>query len=141
MSCRTTTAVQQSNRAHSWTDVCCLQLGGLFFVVRACGPGWLNTMLGECCCSCSTHGLSSNTTALITSNCDVQPVKIFNSWFQKKRGKASMILVFCNNAEMLAVPAPPPPLAISRRRDCHLMAPPCTCISCFNRDKQGVSSK
>ena len=27
----------------------------------------------------------------------------------------------------------------SRRRDCHLMAPPCTFISCFNRDKQGVS--
>ena len=32
---------------------------------------------------------------------------------------------------------PPPP---SRRRDCHLMAPPCTFIRCFNRDKQGVSS-
>ena len=26
----------------------------------------------------------------------------------------------------------------SRRRDCHLMAPPCTFIRCFNRDKQGV---
>jgi sugar phosphate permease len=31
-------------------------------------------------------------------------VKIFNAWFDKKRGRASMILVFCNNAEMLAVP-------------------------------------
>ena len=30
---------------------------------------------------------------------------------------------------------------ISRRRDCHLMAPPCNFIRCFNRDKQGVSSK
>ena len=30
---------------------------------------------------------------------------------------------------------------ISRRRDCHLMAPPCTFIRCFNGDKQGVSSK
>ena len=29
----------------------------------------------------------------------------------------------------------------SRRRDCHLMAPPCTFIRCFNRNKQGVSSK
>jgi MFS family permease len=51
-------------------------LAALFFVVRSCGPGWLNTML----------------------------VKIFNAWFDKKRGRASMILVFCNNAEMLAVP-------------------------------------
>ena len=29
----------------------------------------------------------------------------------------------------------------SRRRDCHLMAPPCTFSRRFNRDKQGVSSK
>ena len=29
----------------------------------------------------------------------------------------------------------------SRRRDCHLMVPPCTFIRCFNRDNQGVSSK
>ena len=29
----------------------------------------------------------------------------------------------------------------SRRRDCHLMAPPCTCSRCFNRGKQGVSVK
>ena len=31
--------------------------------------------------------------------------------------------------------------ADSRRRDCHLMAPPCTCSGCFNRDKQGVPVK
>ena len=30
---------------------------------------------------------------------------------------------------------------VSRRRDCHLRAPPCTCSSCFNRDKQGVPVK
>ena len=29
----------------------------------------------------------------------------------------------------------------SHRRDCHLMAPPCTFIRCFNRDKQGVSAQ
>ena len=29
----------------------------------------------------------------------------------------------------------------SRRRDCHLMAPPCTFSRYFNRDKQGVSVK
>ena len=29
----------------------------------------------------------------------------------------------------------------SRRRDCHLMAPPCTFSRCFNSDKQAVSSK
>ena len=33
------------------------------------------------------------------------------------------------------------PGSASRRRDCHLMAPPCTFIRCFNSDKQGVSSK
>ena len=31
--------------------------------------------------------------------------------------------------------------ACSRRRDCHLIAPPCNFIRCFNRDKQGVPSK
>ena len=39
---------------------------------------------------------------------------------------------------------PPQPTSAhhhSRRRDCHLMAPPCTCSRCFNRDKQGVSVK
>ena len=30
---------------------------------------------------------------------------------------------------------------LSRRRDCHLTAPPCTFSRCFNRDKQGVSVK
>ena len=29
----------------------------------------------------------------------------------------------------------------SRRRDCHLMAPPCTFVRCFNGDRQGVSVK
>ena len=29
----------------------------------------------------------------------------------------------------------------SRRRDCHLMAPPCNSARCFNRDNQGVSVK
>ena len=29
----------------------------------------------------------------------------------------------------------------SRRRDCHLMAPPCTCSRCFNGDKEGVPVK
>ena len=29
------------------------------------------------------------------------------------------------------------PVLPSRRRDCHLMAPPYTCIRCFNCDKQG----
>ena len=46
-----------------------------FFVVRAGGPGWLNTML----------------------------VKIFNAWFERKRGRASMILVF-----WCAAPGPQP---------------------------------
>ena len=32
-------------------------------------PGCLAGDAGECCCPCSTHGLSSNTTALITSGC------------------------------------------------------------------------
>ena len=30
---------------------------------------------------------------------------------------------------------------LRRRRDCHLMAPPCTFMRCFNRDKQGVSTQ
>ena len=34
-----------------------------------------------------------------------------------------------------------PAAANSRRRDCHLMAPPCTFSGRFNRDKQGVPSK
>ena len=41
-------------------------------------------------------------------------------------------------------PPPPPPYLegdCSRRRDCHLVAPPCTFIRCFNRGKQGVSAK
>ena len=29
----------------------------------------------------------------------------------------------------------------SRRRDCHLITPPCTFIRCFNRDTQEVPSK
>ena len=33
------------------------------------------------------------------------------------------------------------PRSNSRRRDCHLMAPPFTFSRCFNRDKQGVSVK
>ena len=31
--------------------------------------------------------------------------------------------------------------AAGRREFCHLMATPCTFIRCFDRDKQGVSSK
>ena len=37
-------------------------------MIIACSKaGQLDRAFGECCCPCSTHGLSSNTAALITS--------------------------------------------------------------------------
>ena len=59
------------------SEVAPLQLFGTFLVVRSFGPGWLNTILA----------------------------KIFNCWFVRRRGRASMVLVVINNAELLAVPA------------------------------------
>ena len=68
---------------------------------------------------CSKCWLSLNMLALITSDC--------------VRMRSQQRVVSCRRT-------PRPRWSVhSRRRDCHLMAPPCTFSRCFNMDKQWMS--
>ena len=65
-----------------------------------------------------------------------------NAWWQQPESNHSLVnLTTSNGYDVVTSAGWYLPGKFSRRRDCHLMAPPCAFIRCLNRDKQGVSSK